>query len=394
MSGETEFGPYRDGDAGAVAYLARHAFGLTRESFERARDLFGADTLRVLRRAGRPAGSAAVWTWNQWFGGRPVPSRAVAFVSVDPAARGGGLATGLMRAVLEEAHGAGCALAVLYAATQPLYAKVGFARSGSWFRYRIAPDRLAAGRPGALPQPMETFDADVLAGLRRREAAQGNGLVERTEAAWTYALHPFGEEGRADVFLTGPAGAPDGYVAVMPPSGRRLVVVDHCVLSGSALRRVRDFLAGYRSMVDEIVWVGGPEDPLVHGAHEARAAVDGWEEWLLRVVDVEAALTARGYPPGATGDLTITVADPLFACNHGCFHLTVANGRGTVTRPADAGTGGRGVRLSVAALAPLYTGHLGPAALARQGLMEGTADDLATAARLFAGPRPWMPDRF
>ncbi|MGQ9368664.1 GNAT family N-acetyltransferase [Azospirillum sp. ST 5-10] len=386
-AGEPAYGPYRDGDADAVAYLARQAFGLSRPHFERSRDLFGADCLRVLRRGGRPVAAAAVWSWDQWFGGRPVPSRAVAFVSADPAARGGGLATRLMHGVLTEAQEAGCALAVLYAATQPLYAKVGFARAGSWFRYRAAPEVLFQGRAEALPRRLEPFDADRLAALRRRELEQGNGLPERSDAAWTYALHPCGEEGRADVFLAGS----DGYVAVMPPRDRRLTVADVCAPSRDAVRQILAFLAGYRSMVREVVWPGGPEDPLVHAAFEAKVAVDGWEEWLLRVVDVERALTRRGYPAGVEAELLLDVADPILGRNHGAFHLRVAGGRGTVQRrPAGAG----GLRLGIAALAPLFSGHLGPAALRRLGLVQGTDADLAAAAGLFAGPRPWMPDRF
>ncbi len=139
-------------------------------------------------------------------------------------------------------------------------------------------------------------------------------------------------------------------------------------------------------------WPGGPEDPLVHLAADAGVAVDEWEEWLLRVVDVERALSLRGYPAEAEGTLVLDVADPLMPVNHGRFRLSVSAGQGCVERLA--GTGASDLVLPVAALAPLYTGHLGPPALARMGVLEGSEPGIAKASTLFAGPRPWMADRF
>jgi predicted acetyltransferase len=50
--------------------------------------------------------------------------------------------------------------------------------------------------------------------------------------------------------------------------------------------------------------------------------------------------------------------------------------------------------MHVRALAPLFTGHLTPYALATAGQLEGAEDDLATAAAIFAAPAPWMADFF
>lgn len=381
-------------DADALAYLARQGFGIPREDFDRSAALFGAETLRVLERAGRPEAAAAVWTMDQWFGGRPVPSRAVAFVSVDPVARGSGVGGRLMAAALEEARAEGAALAVLYPATVPLYAKAGFARAGSWFSYRAAPDVLARGRPaGPLPERMEELDADRLAAVRLAAAARSNGLPVRNEAMWTMALRADGAD--SDIYVVpGPDGAAglEGYAAVKPRVGRRLPVADVCVLTPRAARAVLALVAGHRSQVDEVVWRGGPQDPLVHAAHDARIAVDGWEQWMLRIVNVERALEARGYPAGVSVALTLTVEDRAMPDNGGRFRLTVAGGRGHVERLA--GPGPADVTLSAAALAPLYSGHLGPAALVEDRALDASPEALGLLALAFGGPPPWMPDRF
>jgi predicted acetyltransferase len=393
---------FRPDDLDTVAYLVRQGFGIPRGDLLRYRDLLGDGAFRVLRQDGRqhgqqhgrPLACAAVWTMDQWFGGRPVPARAVAAMTVDPAARGGGLGGAMMAGILHEAQGEGCGLSVLYAATLPLYARLGYARAGSAITYRAAPSALARdGAGGGAPglRRLDPLDADALAVLRRREARSCNGLTDRDEARWTLLLKP-GDERAADIFVVDGPDGPEGYVAVLPPADGRLTVVDVCVHGGRAARRVLDFLAGYRAQVTRIVWPGGPEDPLVHLAADAGVAIDEWDEWLLRVVDVERALGLRGYPPDVAGTLVLDVADPLLAGNHGRFRLSVAQGRGSVQRLA--GSASADLVLPVAALAPLYTGHLGPAALARMGLLEGCEAGFAKASQLFSGPRPWMADRF
>jgi len=395
MPADPGYRPFAPADAQALAYLVRHGFGIPAEDVEGFRDLLGDHAFRVLVRNGRPVASGAVWPMDQWFGGRPVPSLAVNQVTTDPAARGRGAATALVTSVLEEARAGGAALCVLYSATVPLYAKLGFARAGSAFTWRAPPDALAVGGAEAPLVRMDPLDADLLAALRRREAPAANGMAERTEAMWTMLLRP-GDEGPADVFLVPGPGGPEGYVAVLPPRGGRLAAVDLCVPGRRAARPILGFLAGYRGLVDTVTWPGGPDDPLVHLARDSGAGVAEWDEWLLRVIDVAAALEARGYPAGLEATLVLDVGDPVLAANHGRFRLTVAGGEGRVERLPGDGPGEEpaDLTLSVAALAPLFSGHLAPAALRRTGGLDGGDAALATAALVFAGPRPWMADRF
>jgi len=52
------------------------------------------------------------------------------------------------------------------------------------------------------------------------------------------------------------------------------------------------------------------------------------------------------------------------------------------------------VRLSVGALAALYTGFATPWQLATAGRLQATEDALALLAHIFAGPAPGLPDFF
>jgi predicted acetyltransferase len=112
-------------------------------------------------------------------------------------------------------------------------------------------------------------------------------------------------------------------------------------------------------------------------------------EWLLRVVDVRAALTGRGYPPGLETEVHLAVRDEVCPWNNGRFVLTVADGRGEVREGERSD-----VILDARGLAALYTGYLTPAALQQVGLAAGEPRALAAAGLPFAGPAPWMPDMF
>ena len=77
------------------------------------------------------------------------------------------------------------------------------------------------------------------------------------------------------------------------------------------------------------------------------------------------------------------------AANRGPQVLTVEEGEARLE------PGGRGeIRLHVRDLAALYTGFLPPSTLVQTGALEAPPEALELAATLFAGPLPWMLDRF
>jgi predicted acetyltransferase len=111
--------------------------------------------------------------------------------------------------------------------------------------------------------------------------------------------------------------------------------------------------------------------------------------WMVRVLDVAAALEARGWPAGAAGTLHLEVEDDLFPENGGRFVLEVSDGVARVRR------GGEGrMRLHVRALAPLYTGFYRAEGLRAAGALEADDASVQTAMQLFSGPQPSMRDMF
>lgn len=389
------YAPASSADLGDVARLARHGFGQSRDLFDRYAALFGTDTIRCLRpgTGGPPLACAAVWPMEQWFGGRPLPAWAVAMVAVDPAARGTGAGSALMRAVLTEGRASGAAVCVLHPSTLPFYRRLGFGRGGVTCNWSASPTVLAAPDTPAdgLVRPTDPLDAVPLAALRRTLLASANGLPERNEAMWTLALCPEGEP--SEVFLLcAPDGAPEGYIALTPPRDGRLTVADLCLPTARSARLARRLLAGYRAQVQRVLWSGGPDDPLALLAEDTGVRLDGREEWLVRVLDVRRALATRGYPRTVQACINFETNDPLVLENCGRFHLEVAGGVGVIADHAqdDAPT----VSLDIASLSSVFTGHAGAVTLKQAGLLHGEEKASGQLDLLFCGARPWMPDRF
>jgi predicted acetyltransferase len=110
---------------------------------------------------------------------------------------------------------------------------------------------------------------------------------------------------------------------------------------------------------------------------------------MLRLVELPAALQARPWPAGVTGQVEFRVDDPVCPWNSGAWRLELAAGQGRVTPAPSAPAATADIR----GLASLFTGFAGPDDLIRAGLLTGFdpgAVDLLRAA--FASPRPWTAE--
>lgn len=121
------------------------------------------------------------------------------------------------------------------------------------------------------------------------------------------------------------------------------------------------------------------------------------DAWMLRVLDVPRALSARGWPAHLEGELHLEVTDDLVAANRGRWRLRVTGGAATVE------PGGRGERRRPVS-PPGSCGSTwprsrrstpatcGPRGSRLDGRLEGPPAAIELAGRLFAVP--WMPDKF
>jgi predicted acetyltransferase len=167
-------------------------------------------------------------------------------------------------------------------------------------------------------------------------------------------------------------------------------VIDWAAASRGGWRSLLALVAGYASLEATVNWKGPEPEPLVLLLREQDLRQVRQQRWMLRVVDVPRAFSARGYPERLRGGLTIRVHDEVCPWVDGTWSIEVQEGEGKAARVAReeraASTGANG-------LAALFAGYVEPRDLAELGMVQGlTTEDLEFLDALHAGPKPWSPD--
>lgn len=339
----------------------------------------------------------------------------LSLVSVAPTHRRRGLLRQLLGESLTQAHERGKAVSALVAAEWEIYGRFGYAPATFETTYEVHGFRRGARVDTAAEGTVREVDvieaAELAPPLHEAEAAARAGLIGRDDVWWDRELRRVGE-GRAvvpDPSATPPrfvvhldgAGAVDGYVRWSVKDrddGRALgtLHVEEVLVSNPvAYRELWRFLLGI-DLVDRLHYPRRPvDDPLPWILGDGRAAGPSRQEdamWL-RILDVPAALTARGYP--VEDELVLDVVDP--AVGHwagGRWRLTAGpDGARCVAAPEATPD----LRLPQATLASLYLGGVRAAALGAAGgrYDEETPGAAARLDRLFATPlAPWLATDF
>jgi predicted acetyltransferase len=298
-----------------------------------------------------------------------------------------------MRSAVEELSGKGIALSGLYPTTRRLYRSVGYEPSGTHSELSIAMHDLAVAAQ-ASPLPVRALRPDDEAEVRalyRARAIERPGHLDRGGYSWHRVLEP--REGTARGFVVGEPGALEGYAVFYEKATAArlhydLVVTDFVASTERAYRSLFSLLGKHATLGESVVFHTGPADPVVQLLPEGHFRGGAIHHWMTRILDVAAALSARGYR-GTEAQLELEVRDDLIARNAGRWVLSVRGGRGTVER------GGSGkLSLDVRGLAPLYTGHASARDVAAAGLVSGDDATLAAADAVFESRAPWMPDFF
>ncbi len=371
--------------------ISADAFSSSVEQTSRYLDIVGSDRLRVVRADGNVLGGLVILQNGQFFGGVSVPMGGIAAVAIAPEHRGTGAASDLLLAALCELRDEGRPISSLYPATVKLYRRVGYELAGHDPEV-VLPARSIELRDRALTiRRVRDADAAAIREVYRAWASGTAGNLDRNAFNWERVRKEGDQQAQGFVVCNG--AQIEGYAYVLTKAdaqGRHhLWVRDVVAITPAAVRRLLTFFADYRTTRGDIILRAGYGDPLLMPLREAQYTLRPRTRWMLRIVDVAAALEKRGYPAGVVGELHLQVDDDALEENGGSYVLRVADGRGRVEQGGD----GR-LRLDIRGLAALYSGHLSPADVVLAGLGEGPREDVAAAATVFAGPTPWMRDDF
>lgn len=382
-------------DAEAFSQLLAQSFvaDVAKESAYMAQ--IGLEHLRAVYHGSSLLGGLAAIPMGQWFGGRQVAMTGIAAVCIAPSARGSGAGLSLMQETMRELHQQRVPISTLYPAVQQLYRRVGYEQGGTYCRWAIAANAIGISK-SPLPVTPVALEAAVFQALAQQQAQQHNGLLARNRLIWQRILSEAEQPRYAYCF--GPSETPEGYVilsqtAVGDPyqigTYNQLNVVAWAALTPAAVASLWAFLSSHRSQIKQICWSGSAVDCLSMGLPEQPAQPMHTARWLTRIICVEEALAARGYPLGLSGELHLAITDELLPENQGKWVLAFDQGQGQLRR------GGQGdLKLDVRGLASLYTGLFSPQQLQQMGYLEGPEAALALAGQAFGGASPWLADFF
>ncbi|MEP7368576.1 MAG: GNAT family N-acetyltransferase [Dermatophilaceae bacterium] len=332
------------------------------------------------------------------------PMAGLSWVSVHPDQRRRGVLREMMTHHFAWLHEEGAALSGLHAAEVPIYGRFGYGISSVELELELERGAVLAAplleeQASRVTTRFVPADSDkaaaVIHELHLRCAAGSLGSVTRPARMarpWFVDL-PLTRQGREpwQVLIAHVDGKPAGYAVFSRKARwkderakgkvdvRELAAADPATLLALA-RRLVDF-----DLTSSVRIIGrGAGDPLVWWAGGPRAlGIKAYDSLWLRLVDVDAALAARGYS-GAC-DVVLDVIDPTCPWNQGRWRLSVdEQGAATCERTQNTAD----LRLPVQVLGAAFLGSRTIATQADQGLVtELTAGSVMRLSRAMSCDR-------
>lgn len=342
---------------------------------------------------------ATAWAMGcgQWFGGRQATSRAVAGVAVASDRRGVGAGRALMTELVRRAARDGAAVMTLYPSTIGFYRSLGFEIAGMHLVGQAVIGDLPKLRSPAA-EVVEDPDVGRLSSLYEGSWCEMSGPIARPDWWWDVRVLDRSHPGRRWTVVVRDGSEVTGYAVLSKTTsepGRAyyhgLTVHDTAWRCADAASELLGYLRGFVSLGDSIRWPSPPGDHWLHLlTGRGPAAHPASHPWMLRILDIPAALSFRGWPVTAAGEVVLDVRDAVVATNQGRWRVALHDGVAEVARVEAAAD----LSLDVTALTAAFTGWRSITDLARHGLV--SVRDATSTSRYDAwfSARPWLGERF
>jgi predicted acetyltransferase len=294
------------------------------------------------------AGGGA-YTFKATVPGNVLPTAGVTLIGVKPSHRRRGLLRAMMEQQLDDIHGRGEPIAMLWASEGAIYGRFGYGLASVQSWLDIESDRgVFVNDPGPRGRvrllPLEEALGTVRP-IYDRAQSRTPGMFERTDAWWERRVLADPKEWRE--------GASPKYLAVWEEDGSPRAYAFYRIETGwshagpighvqlwelladddIALREMWRYVFGI-DLVDRVksrTSMLPADSPLYLMLLEPRRLRSTFSDGLwLRVVDVRSALEGRGF--AADGEITIEVADDMCSWNQGRWRIAARDGRAQVER--------------------------------------------------------------
>jgi predicted acetyltransferase len=404
----------REEELSDLAAMVGHSFvGRPQEKVEEILgrgSLGGLEVLWVGEEAdGRVTSACHLLRLEQWFGGAKLPTMGLAMVAVSPARRRRGVAGRLVTAGLRHARERGDALSALYPFRIRFYEGLGYGLAGEAHQYMVPPENLPDAPDRARVEMVRSdADRDAVRLVYDRWAPRENGQLVRREGNWKRAW----ENASAGAVYRDEHGEPQGYALLryrtdLPPESRFLDVEERAWLTPAARRGILAWLGTLGDQWRLVAYRAHPEEGFADGVREPRlppGSAPGWGLWfpaatllvgpMVRILDMEAAWSARRVATDADLTVGLEVADEAVPENAGAWRLRLEGGAVSVERSAAGGVDVT-LRLKISTLSRIFAGAMSPTAAVDHGIAEADrADRLAALDAALRMRRPWTFDRF
>lgn len=342
----------------------------------------------------RFVGGASAYSFEMTLpGGARTTIGGVSNVAVLPTHRRQGVLTGLLARQLDDLAERGRPVAALNASESRIYRRFGYGPATSAVSVEIDTrhtEYLGDLPPGRLHLVTVEEARRLFPAFYERWRRSRPGSLSRSDAWWDIMLGPReGWKGGGEAFHLvheDAGGEVDGYASYQPQSK-----TEHG--NFQSVVRVRE-LVGADGGVEAALWRFCFDLDLVRRARSDMRPVDDPLRWWLveprqlavtsltdvlwvRIIDVAAALSARGY--AEEGGVTLEVVDPFRPAGSGTYRLEAGPDGAECARVGGPGTDAD-LRLDVADLGAAYLGGVSFALLAAGGRVEECTPGAAARA--------------
>jgi predicted acetyltransferase len=379
-----------------------HYFGRepTEDNASRLLRVLSPERIHAAWEDGQIVGGASAFELQLTVPGAVVPAAGVTVVGVLPTHRRRGILTQLMRAQLDHIHARGEPLAFLWASEGGIYGRFGYGLAALCGEIDLLRAHARFHRPVELDGSFRllTLDEalDLLPFAYERIASETPGMFRRTEAWWRTRVLDDPEwrrEGGGEMVRVALVGEGEilGYALYRLKMGfddgastGAVHVIEALGIGPEAIAAVWRHLLDIDWMERTRAWLLPVDHPLfllLEEPSRIRFRVEG-SIWL-RLVDVSAALTARGRV--GDGDVAIEVLDSFCPWNNGVY-----------SADGSSASGAPDLRLDVSDLGSVYLGGFTFGQLQQAGRVEElSAGAVQAADGLFRTQRaPWCPEIF
>ncbi|GAB3589942.1 GNAT family N-acetyltransferase [Angustibacter peucedani] len=326
-----------------------------------------------------------------------VPMAGLSWVSVHPGHRRRGVLRAMITAHLHDLHERGAEpVSGLHASETAIYGRFGYGLATVGYQVTLGRGATLRDLPGSDDVALRFVSADpdthwqLVADVHTRACARRPGMVDRGEALTRDLLRMTPRQLERDeplrLLVAERDGTPTGYAVLRrsvewkdgSPDGT-VLVFEIAAVDRESEHRLWRAVTDFDLTSTTKSWRVKPDDALLAWLVDPRSIKPvRTDELWLRVVDVDRALTARGY--GHPMDLVLDVADELCPWNAGTWRLTGGPDGATCTRTDDAPD----LALDVRELGSVLAGGVTLVALAEAGLVhERTPGVLARTSAAF-----------